>query len=167
MFRKIEDFLNTYQHLQKDTLKLFQQLSDEILNQQVAAGHRTLGGIAWHIATAIPEMMKLTGLPLSAIDEKALPPASASEIRKAYPKASAELSEAVKNHWNDQDLLVEDEMYSEKWARGLTLTALIHHEIHHRGQMTVLLRQVGQEVPGLYGPAKEEWKEMGMEEPPY
>ena len=31
------------------------------------------------------------------------------------------------------------------------------------GQMTVLLRQAGSSVPGVMGPAKEEWTQMGME----
>jgi uncharacterized damage-inducible protein DinB len=36
------------------------------------------------------------------------------------------------------------------------------HEIHHRAQMTVLMRQAGLKVPGLYGPAKEEWSQYNM-----
>ena len=40
---------------------------------------------------------------------------------------------------------------------------LINHQNHHRGQMTVLMRQAGLTVPGVYGPAKEEWATAGME----
>jgi uncharacterized damage-inducible protein DinB len=36
------------------------------------------------------------------------------------------------------------------------------HEIHHRGQMTVLMRQAGLKVPGVYGPSREEWTAYGM-----
>lgn len=43
-------------------------------------------------------------------------------------------------------------MYGEIWARGLTLFYLITHQAHHRGQMTVLMRQAGLPVPGIYGP---------------
>jgi uncharacterized damage-inducible protein DinB len=39
---------------------------------------------------------------------------------------------------------------------------LITHQIHHRAQMTVLMRLAGLKVPGVCGPAKEEWKAMGM-----
>jgi len=56
-------------------------------------------------------------------------------------------------------------MYGEKWARGVTLHILLVHEIHHRGQMTVLMRQAGLKVPGVYGPAKEEWTQYKMPEP--
>jgi uncharacterized damage-inducible protein DinB len=35
----------------------------------------------------------------------------------------------------------------------------------HRGQMTMLLRQADLVVPGVYGPAREDWPSMGMEAP--
>jgi uncharacterized damage-inducible protein DinB len=53
-------------------------------------------------------------------------------------------------------------IYGEKWPRGLTLSILIGHQTHHRGQMTVLMRQAGLPVPGVVGPSKEEWAAMGM-----
>ena len=40
---------------------------------------------------------------------------------------------------------------------SIFLMTLINHQNHHRGQMTVLMRQAGLTVPGVYGPAKEEW----------
>jgi len=39
------------------------------------------------------------------------------------------------------------------------------HQTHHRAQMTVLMRQAGLKVPGVYGPSREEWSQMGM--PPH
>lgn len=56
-------------------------------------------------------------------------------------------------------------MYGETWAIGVTLSALIDHQIHHRGQMTVLMRQAGLKVPGIYGPSREDWSQIGMEPP--
>ncbi|MGO4373779.1 DinB family protein, partial [Paenibacillus sp. MCAF20] len=47
----------------------------------------------------------------------------------------------------------------------LVLDVLIKHEIHHRGQMTVLMRQAGLRVPDLYGPTKEQWAEFGAPAP--
>ena len=35
------------------------------------------------------------------------------------------------------------------------------HQCHHRGQMSVLMRQAGIRVPGIYGPAREEWSMLG------
>ena len=36
---------------------------------------------------------------------------------------------------------------------------------HHRGQMTILMRQAGLLVPGMYGPSKDEWLAFGEEAP--
>jgi len=62
-------------------------------------------------------------------------------------------------------LLETDNMYGETWPRGVTLFALIAHQAHHRGQMTVLMRQAGLTVPGVYGPSSEEWQAHGMAAP--
>ena len=44
---------------------------------------------------------------------------------------------------------------------GLVVFYLIAHQGHHRGQMTVLMRQAGLVVPGIYGPSREEWAAFG------
>ena len=56
-------------------------------------------------------------------------------------------------------------MYGEPWQRALTLAILVAHQTHHRGQMTVLMRQAGLKVPGVYGPSKDEWAAMGASPP--
>ncbi|MBC8423993.1 DinB family protein [bacterium] len=167
MFRKLDDFLNAYQTLAEGTRKILAAIDEEAMCQNVAPGHRTLRGLAWHIVTTVPEMMNQVGLGLSSVDEKTLPPGEPDAVRAAYDKVSDELVAAVKAKWSDADLEKTDDLYGETWPRGLTLRILMDHEIHHRGQLTVLLRQAGRPVPGIYGPSKEEWDKFGMEPPPY
>ena len=166
MYRKMDDFIKDYKSLTESTGRIFAALNDQNMNQAIAGYHRTLGQVGWHVVTTIPEMMSQTGLGLSAIDAKSMPPATAAEITAAYQKTSTELT-AKLAAWNDGTLSETDELYGETWERGKTLAILIKHEIHHIGQMTVLLRQAGAVVPGIYGPAKEEWEKYGMQEPPY
>lgn len=167
MFRTLDDFLKAYEMHKESSQKLLSLLADENINQPVASGHRTLGQVAWHMVATIPEMMNHTGLGISSLDPHAPPPASAAEIAEAYKKVTTELTETIKANWTDETLLLVDDMYGEQWTRGTTLGALLSHEVHHRGQMTVLLRQAGQKVPGCFGPSKEEWTKYGMEAPPY
>jgi uncharacterized damage-inducible protein DinB len=167
MFRRINDFLDAYRSLADGTARLLDAMDDRSMRQPVAEGHRTLGRIAWHLVTTVPEMMARTGLPLSSVDPHAPPPASAAEIVSSYRAVSRELADALARDWTDGTLEKTDDMYGETWPRGKTLAALVSHEMHHRGQMTVLLRQAGARVPGLFGPSKEEWAEYGMQEPPY
>lgn len=165
MYRKLDDFLEQWRQLRESTQKLLDGMTDASLAQPVADDHRTLGRIAWHLVQTVPEMLGKTGLSPEGPTEEAPVPASASEIADAYRTSSASLAEQVKQQWTDETLEVEDEMYGSKWKRGFTLTALVEHEIHHDGQMTVLMRQAGLRVPGSYGPAKEEWSKMGMKPP--
>ena len=80
-------------------------------------------------------------------------------------KASQEILQQVTTTWTDESLQQEDDMYGMKWKKGLTLSILITHEVHHRGQMTVLMRQAGLKVPGVYGPSYDEWDQYGQKPP--
>jgi uncharacterized damage-inducible protein DinB len=165
MICKISEFISLWKSETEATLKLFSVLTDPALTQAVSPGDRTLGRLAWHITTTIPEMMGHVGLPISAPAVDAPVPATALEIVEAYRNAAASLLELVQSQWSDATLDLADNLYGEPWKRGFTLTVLIHHQIHHRGQMTVLLRQARLTVPGIYGPAREEWANLGMPEP--
>lgn len=137
-------------------------LSDKSLNQKVSAQGRSLGQLAWHITTSIGEMMSRTGLEIKAPADNIDAPKSAKEIKDTYESVSASFENEIKSNWNDDMLNTEDDMYGQKWKRGVTLSILITHQIHHRGQMTVLMRQAGLKVPGIYGPSYEEWEALGM-----
>ncbi len=167
MFRRIDDFFKAYDAMATGTLSMFERLTDESLDRAVEKGRRSLRELGWHIVTTVPEMMKLTGLPLTAVDPESTPPRTAAEIAEGYRLVSAEFRKAVEKNWTDKSLTETDNLYGQQWERGFTLTGLLNHEIHHRGQMTVLMRQAGLRVPGLYGPAQEEWADMGMQPPPY
>jgi uncharacterized damage-inducible protein DinB len=165
MFHTIDDFVQSWTFESASTQKQMDQLTDKSLSQSVASDHRTLGRIAWHIVTTIPEMISHVGLKISDVDFKAPVPKTAAEIKKAYAAVSKQVLDQVKAGWNEGTLQIEDEMYGEKWKRGNTLLILIKHEVHHRGQMTVLMRQAGLKVLGFYGPAKEEWVNYGAPAP--
>ncbi len=165
MICKISEFISLWKSETEATLKLFTVMTDQSLTQSVTPGDRTLGRLAWHITTTIPEMMANAGLRISVPAAGAPIPASAHEIVEGYREAATSLLEQVKSQWSDATLDLTDNLYGETWKRGFTLTALIHHQIHHRGQMTVLMRQAGLTIPGIYGPAREEWANLGMPEP--
>lgn len=165
MFISIEQFKQEWQAESDNTRKIFSALTDESLKQPVTEGHRTLGRVAWHIIQTLPEMGGRTGLKVDGPAEDAPVPASAEKIKHAYDTAAKSLLEQVTENWTDETLNMEDDMYGQKWKRGLSLYILFKHELHHRAQMTVLMRQAGLTVPGIYGPAKEEWSQYGAAPP--
>ena len=164
MIRSVVDFVTVWNQEAKNTTSLFRALNDGAMQQSVRSDHRDLGRLAWHITTTIREMMERTGLHVEGPEPDAPVPASVEEIVTAYETSSASLTKSL-GTWTDETLDVEDNMYGEKWRRALTLQILLLHQTHHRGQMTVLMRQAGLAIPGMYGPAKEDWAKYGMPTP--
>jgi uncharacterized damage-inducible protein DinB len=164
MFRRVADFRKAWEQERESTLKVLGTLTDASLAQAVTKDDRTLGRMAWHLATSLGEMMERTGLKVAGPAHDTPAPAAAAAIVSAYETASKAVADGVAA-WTDATLDVEDDMYGEKWPRGMTLQVLIVHQAHHRGQMTVLMRQAGLKVPGVYGPAREEWTAYGMQPP--
>lgn len=166
MFRSIDDFAQEWQHERSNTIRLMQMMTDESLSQAVVPGGRTLGFLAWHLVVTFREMLGHTGLEPDSPDLGTPPPATAQEIVAAYQRGSASVLEQVTGGWSD-DMLDDDiPAYGQTFKRGAMLDMLIRHEAHHRGQMTVLMRQAGLPVAGPYGPAREEWAQMGMDAHP-
>jgi uncharacterized damage-inducible protein DinB len=163
MYRKLSDFLDDWKYESEATIKVINNLSDESLTVKFNKEIRTPGRLAWHIVTSVGEMAHRTGLKFETVDENAPIPSSVKEIVDEYKRTSDNLMKEIKEKWNDETLTQEDNMYGEKWAKGKTLGVLVTHQIHHRAQLTVVMRLAGLKVPGVYGPAKEEWAGYGME----
>jgi uncharacterized damage-inducible protein DinB len=161
VLRLIADFEAGWRYESEATLKVLRALTDASLGQAVVPGGRTLGRLAWHVVTTVPEMGGHAGLEVEGPGEQAPQPDAATMVEE-YERAAGSLLEAVKTGWTDEMLVEKIPMYGAEWARGQALTSLIAHQAHHRGQMTVLMRQAGLTVPGVYGPAREEWAAYGM-----
>ncbi|HEQ99985.1 MAG TPA: hypothetical protein ENO22_11665 [candidate division Zixibacteria bacterium] len=165
MFRSVDDFESIWKSESENTLKVLESLTPESLSQSVADDHRNIGRIAWHNVLTIPEMMSLTGLQFSGISANDPIPDRPEKIVEAYRSAASDLLKQIKSRWDDAALLLEDDMYGMKWKKGFTLYILVVHQAHHRGQLTVLMRQAGLNVPGVCGPSKEEWAAYGAPAP--
>ena len=165
MIRTIDDFATLWMQEAESTSRILNALTDASLSQAVTADHRTLGRLGWHLAITPKEMMERTGLHVEGPAEHTPVPGSAKTIADAYAATAKSLLEAIRKDWTEATLSKIDEMYGQKWSRGTTLHILVLHQSHHRGQMTVLMRQAGLRVPGVVGPAKEDWAAWKMEPP--
>jgi len=163
MYYKLSDFIEDWKYESDSTIKVLSNLSDESLTVKFNNEIRTPGRLAWHIVTSVGEMAHRTGLAFETVDENAPTPATAKEIVDEYIRTSGHMIKEITEKWDDDNLFLEDDMYGEMWAKGKTLGVLVTHQIHHRAQLTVVMRLAGLKVPGVYGPAKEEWANYGME----
>jgi len=165
MYYKISDFLEDWKYESGSTIKVLNNLTDEVLTVKFNNEIRTAGRLAWHIVGAMAELGHRLGLNFEEIDQDVPFPPTAKEIVDQYKRASDGLIKKIAEKWNDDTLSIEDEItgQGDRWSRGKTLGALVSHQIHHRAQLTVVMRLAGLKVPGVYGPAKEEWATYGMQ----
>lgn len=164
MCTTINDFVAEWEKEVQLTQKLLDGLTDESLSQPIGPERRTLGQLAWHLVSSIHFMSSL-GLKFEAPDDagKGSSPESAAHIAEQYRKISHELQQAVRMQWSDESLQEKQTIMGEAWGNGDSLRFTIMHQVHHRGQMTVLMRQAGLRPPEIYGPTYEYWIDKGLE----
>jgi uncharacterized damage-inducible protein DinB len=165
MYRHISDFLADWQTETASTSKVLEALTDFSLAQPITAEGRTLGQLAWHVVQTLTEMPHNAGLLDNNELESQPVPSSAITFSQTYTRLAQQVAATVEERWTDDQLGHEVPMYGRTMTKRFILSLLIRHEIHHRGQMTVLMRQAGLRVPGVYGPTREDWVEWGMPVP--
>lgn len=166
MYTTIADFIKEWNKEAALTQGVLDGLTDEALSQQVYADGRTLGRIAWHLTTSTPEYLAHFGVKIEEIENADTIPTSAKEVADAFKKASVDAAEAIEQQWTDETLKEVQTAFGRQETNAQIFMGLIKHIIHHRGQLTVLIRQAGLKPFGVYGPPKEDWVKLGVENPP-
>ena len=169
MFRRLDDFRKAWTEEAKFTVSVLEAIPDRAMGTAIGREHRDLRRLAWHLVESAIEMPSRLGLAMPGAELVkggfiCPPPDTMQEVITTYRSVSDALLKGVEA-WSDSDLEREDEMYGETWRRGQSLFVLLVHQTHHRGQMTVLMRQAALLVPSMYGPVKEGWASYGVEPP--
>ncbi|MCD4837499.1 DinB family protein [Neobacillus sedimentimangrovi] len=166
MYVTIADFIREWNWEASLTQKVLEGLTDDSLNQKVYPEGRTLGRIVWHLTTSIPEYLAHFGLKINEIENAENVPTSAKEIVETFKQISSSAAKTIEEQWTDETLKEVQIAFGRKETNAQILMGLIKHIIHHRGQATVLMRQAGIKPFGVYGPPKEDWIHLGVENPP-
>ncbi|TLS50048.1 damage-inducible protein DinB [Paenibacillus antri] len=157
MYRSLNDFFQDWAQEEALTLKVLETLTDASLPQAVSDGKRTLGDLGWHLVSSVSGMLGAGGLQVEGPGFDSPTPTDASEIVEGYRRVSEKAVAALKQHWNDEKLSEKLMLFGFiDTTYGGLLNLIVRHQIHHRGQMTVLIRQAGLVPPGVYGPNEEE-----------
>lgn len=163
MYQTLQSFLDDWKNESGKTLQILEAMTNASLTQRVSENGRTAGTLAWHMVNALSDMMRRFDLTREGPAEDDPEPTTAAGIVAGYKTITASFETQATAVWTDASLAEVRELYGEPWSIEKTLNILIRHEIHHRAQLTVLLRQAGLRIPGVYGPAYEEWSDLGME----
>lgn len=166
MYLTISDFIKEWNKEAVLTQNVLDGLTDASLKQQVYPEGRTIGRIAWHLTTSIPEYLAEFGLKIEKVKNAENVPTSAKEIADTFKKVSVNAAKVIEEQWSDESLKQIQNAFGRQETNASILMGLIKHIIHHRGQITVLMRQAGLKPFGVYGPPKEDWIHYGVENPP-
>lgn len=166
MFVTISDFIKEWNKEAMLTQNVLDGLTDDSLKQQVYPEGRTLGRIAWHLTTSIPEYLAHFGLKIDVVEHADSVPVSAKEIADTYKNVSSVSAQVIEQQWTDESLKEVQNAFGREETNAQIIMGLIKHTVHHRGQLTVLMRQAGIKPFGVYGPPKEDWIHLGVENPP-
>jgi uncharacterized damage-inducible protein DinB len=122
----------------------------------------SLGQLALHIASvpgAIAEITQISPFPVPKFEQASAK--SAAELVPALEQSLAKARSILQN-LDDADLakiwrVMDGDREVMAVPVGAALRALmLNHWYHHRGQLSVYLRQVGVPVPSIYGPSADE-----------
>ena len=162
MYSTIQQFTKDFTHEKETTLNVFKAIPNAKLMLKPNDDIRSLQRLVWHILITHGEMLGKAGLTINCPDEHVKPVNDINEICQLYEISANSLLQVVNEKWNDEDLSSELNMYGENWSKGTILSVLIKHEVHHRGQLSVVMRLNDIKVPSIYGPAKEDWAKYNM-----
>jgi uncharacterized damage-inducible protein DinB len=156
MYRTIREFVDDWTRESGISLKVERALTDASLSQKSDPEGNALGKIAWHMVGMIGMTGSALGLGVVAPPRGTEAPSSATSIADAYEAAARTMGEEASARMKDEQLAAEINLFGRTMPRASALQVLIRHQIHHRAQMTILMRMAGLVVPGIYGPSREE-----------
>lgn len=161
---KIESFVRTWEFEASQTLKLLKSLSATSYEYRPDPKGRSLGEMAWHLAEV--EAFMTSGTETGKLDPTNKPPgierpktieALAPGYERIHRDAVARVAKL-----KDEDLERTVTFLDGRQVKigDVLRFAVLHHTIHHRGELVLLCRMSGGVPFGLYGPTREDTESM-------
>ncbi len=160
---ELEMFLNMWEREHENTLALLRALPPTQYDFRPDPAGRSLGELAWHLAE--PEAYITYGIDKGQLNFEAKPPnierprtveALAPNFDRVHREAVARIR---KLKVEDLDRVIPF-VLGPSAIREMLWKAILAHNIHHRGQLSLMCRLAGGQVPALYGPNREETATM-------
>ncbi len=157
---ELQTFLGVWDAEAQKTAALLRALPAGQYDFRPDAGARSLGELAWHLAEAdayvswgIEQGKFARGAKAPGLER----PRSIEALAPGYERVHTEAVARVRRLGaDDLDRRLTYFDGKERPVRDLLWSAMLFHNIHHRGQLSVLCRLAGGTAPGMFGPNREE-----------
>jgi uncharacterized damage-inducible protein DinB len=159
-----EMFVEELRREGETTHRFLSRIPEDKLDWRAHEKSHAVGTLAFHIASlpdGITAMAMLPVMPLDDAGDFFTKPESKQQILTALEKGLVVAEERLSK--------LSDDDYEQTWTatlggkaimsmtrRDVIRTILFSHTAHHRGQLGVYLRLLGQPVPSSYGPSADE-----------
>ena len=158
----IEVLLQELEQEAQTTRRVLERVPGDRLAWKPHDKSMSLGQLALHVATvpgAIAEISQMSPFPLPKFEQPSarsaaeLVPALDESIAKAKKILRGMDDAALGGMWRVVD---GDREVMAIPIGAMFRSIMLNHWYHHRGQLSVYLRQVGAQVPSIYGPSADE-----------
>jgi uncharacterized damage-inducible protein DinB len=158
----IELLLQELEQEAQTTRRVLERVPNDRLAWKPHDKSMSLGQLALHIASvpgAIAEISQISPFPVPKFEQPSAQ--SAAELIPALDESLAK-ARTILRTLDDADLakiwrVVDGDREVMAIPVGAVLRSImLNHWYHHRGQLSVYLRQVGVPVPSIYGPSADE-----------
>jgi uncharacterized damage-inducible protein DinB len=158
----IDNLLQELEQEAKTTRRVLERVPVDRLAWKPHDKSMSLGQLALHIASvpgAIAEISRISPFPVPKFEQPS--PASAAELLPALEQSLAK-ARTILGGMTDADLSkIWRVVDGDREVMAIPIGAMyrsimLNHWYHHRGQLSVYLRQVGVPVPSIYGPSADE-----------
>ena len=159
----ISDVLQELEHEARTTRRVLERVPEDQLAWRPHDKSMTLGELAMHIATLPGAIAEISTRPTFDVNT-AIPRPSASSVAELVATLDQSLARAraLLGGMDDAALMTPWRMMNgdreiTAMPRAMLLrSVMLNHWYHHRGQLTVYLRQTGALVPAIYGASADE-----------
>lgn len=165
--RSVASFLDYYEGIRLRTRRVVERIPDERMEWRPAPGRFGFGDLVRHLAATERFMFaeNVAGRPSRYPGHGPELAAEPGQVRDYFERLHAEAM-AIFRGLEDADLErrcttpAGIAMATWKWLR-----AMVEHEVHHRGQLYLMLGMVGVPAPPLFGLTSEEVRERSAGPP--
>jgi uncharacterized damage-inducible protein DinB len=158
----IESLLQELEQEAQTTRRVLERVPEDRLAWKPHDKSMSLGQLALHVATTpggVAEMCQQSSFQIPPFTQPSA--TSAAELMRALDESVAKARQILQG-MDDAALgktwrVVDGDREVMAMPVGAVLrTIMLNHWYHHRGQLSVYLRQVGALVPSMYGPSADE-----------
>jgi uncharacterized damage-inducible protein DinB len=158
----IEELIQELEEESHATRRVLERIPEDHLEWRPHPTSQSLGQLAMHVATIPGTLAEVSTRPFDV--GTPIPRPTAQGVDQLLETLSRSVSQATEilRSMGDEGLATQWKMFDgerELWSlpRGAFLrSTMLNHWYHHRGQLTVYLRQLGVPLPAVYGDSADE-----------